>query len=181
MLSTASGEWRALDPHNYSDKAADPAELVSDPNLAFAYVRKNLAQQLGATIGAMRLLADSFAPPELNRKAYGLYFDFRPEVEGWGAKGEVRLESILDLRRHLTHKGEEKLKGEGDGAVEQAIKVEGEDAHGNRQVKLDGWVDVKKEGGNEAEDFKVKIQGDESEDEFDRLLAADDFDLSGLP
>ncbi len=178
MLSTASGEWRALDPHKYSDKASDSDELVSDPHTAFAYVRKNLAQQLGATIGAMRLLAESFAPQELNRKAFGLYYDFRPEVDGWGAKGEMKLEAILDLRRHLTHQGEEKLKEEGDGQAGDAIKVEGEDDHGNKQAKLDGWVDVKTEGGEEA---KPELDKGESEDEFDKLLEDDDLDVSGLP
>lgn len=179
MLSTASGEWRALDPHKYSDKGSDHSELVSEPHSAFNYVRKNLAQQLGATVGAMRLLAESFPPQELNRKAFGLYYDFRPEVDGWGAKGEMKLASILELRRHLTHEGEEKMKEEGDGSVEEAIKVEGEDAQGNKQGKLDGWVDIKKEG--DGEEAKPEVKKDESEDEFDKLLQDDDLDVSELP
>lgn len=181
MLSTASGEWRALDPHKYADKASDHSELISEPHSAFAYVRKNLAQQLGATIGAMRLLAASFPPQELNRRAFGMYYDFRPEVDGWGAKGEMKLSAILDLRRKLTEEGVDKMEEEGDGRVEEAVKVEGEDAEGRKQGKLDGWVDVKKEGDGEGEDKKPVVKEDESEDEFDKLLEDDDLDVSGLP
>lgn len=47
----------------------------------------------------MRLLAGTYAPQELNRAAFGLYADFRPSVEGWGKKGEVRCEEILALRK----------------------------------------------------------------------------------
>jgi hypothetical protein len=45
------------------------------------------------------LLADSFPPPELNSKGFGLYAEFRPDVDGWGKRGEVRCEQILSLRK----------------------------------------------------------------------------------
>jgi hypothetical protein len=50
-------------------------------------------------VGALRLLAASFTPQELNDKGWSLYADFRPTVEGWGKRGEVRCDAILALRK----------------------------------------------------------------------------------
>lgn len=54
-------------------------------------------------LGAMRLLAGSYGPEELNRKGFSLYCDFRPEIEpgksGWGKRGKVSCETILKLRK----------------------------------------------------------------------------------
>jgi len=54
-------------------------------------------------VGAMRLLADSYDPEELNRIGFSLYCDFRPDVEpgtsGWGKRGKVPCEAILKLRK----------------------------------------------------------------------------------
>ena len=36
---------------------------------------------------------------ELDRRAWSWYIRVRPEVAGWGGKGEVRISDILDLRR----------------------------------------------------------------------------------
>ncbi|KUI73201.1 Protein IMPACT [Cytospora mali] len=64
-------------------------------------------ENLGMLLGALRLLFDSWAdfltPEELDRRAWSWYSAARPEVEygpaGWGAKGVLRLKTILDLRR----------------------------------------------------------------------------------
>ena len=62
---------------------------------------------LGLLLGALRLLYDSWAdhlsPAELDRRAWSWYVAVRPEVDvgpsGWGAKGPLKLEDILKLRR----------------------------------------------------------------------------------
>ncbi|GAB0131727.1 hypothetical protein EsDP_00000188 [Epichloe bromicola] len=62
---------------------------------------------LGRLLGALRLLFASWAGvlqrDELDRRAWGWYVAMRPDVEagpsGWGAKGQLRLSKILDLRR----------------------------------------------------------------------------------
>lgn len=63
-------------------------------------------------LGAMRLLAESYEPEELNRKGFSLYCDFRPDIEsgksGWGKRGNVPCEVILKLRKA-------KVNGEGVG------------------------------------------------------------------
>jgi len=50
-------------------------------------------------MGSLRLLAESHPPKELNEKGYSLYADFRPVVDGWGKRGEVRCARILSLRK----------------------------------------------------------------------------------
>jgi len=47
----------------------------------------------------MRLLAESFSVEELNNVAWGLYAEFRPSVNEWGKRSEVRCSVILDLRK----------------------------------------------------------------------------------
>jgi hypothetical protein len=45
------------------------------------------------------MLAASYTPQEINDKAWSLYADFRPTVDGWGARGEVSCAAILALRK----------------------------------------------------------------------------------
>ncbi|KAK7697364.1 hypothetical protein SLS64_013607 [Diaporthe eres] len=67
-------------------------------------------ENLGLLLGALRLLFDSWADflstDELDRRAWSWYTAARPEVDfgpaGWGAKGTLRLKTILDLRRKAT-------------------------------------------------------------------------------
>jgi hypothetical protein len=46
-------------------------------------------------------LAESFEPEYLQTSAggFGLYSRFRPEVDEWGKRSEVRLATVLKLRR----------------------------------------------------------------------------------
>lgn len=157
------GEWRAI------SKGA-----VAEPSTAFSYVRRSFNQQSGAVIGssfplspcdllksspagAMRVLADSFEPEELNSKGYGLYCAFRPNSNGWGKKAEMHLSTILDLRRFLTH-------------VPKKVKEEDEEVKEEEEVKVE-----EEEGGSPAKKPKVE----EGFDEFDAALD-DELDLSAL-
>jgi hypothetical protein len=71
-------------------------------------------------MGALFLLADAYSDPQaLNRAAYSLYCDFRPESERWGGKGEVKLAAILNLRPGPRRGSTQVLRtgnAEGDGA-----------------------------------------------------------------
>ncbi|BGP00796.1 hypothetical protein NBRC10513v2_000921 [Rhodotorula toruloides] len=175
VLSTQTGEWRAISKGH-----------VADPSKAFAYMRGAFRQQLGAVVGAMRLLAASFSPKELNEMGYHLYLDFRPESDGWGKKADLRMSSILDLRRHLTHGGSAKEEEvEDDGAREVKREEEGENG-AVEQVKVEPDEDgapeakrVKRE--EEEEDVKPVVAGLNGakeaageKDEFDELLDEDD-------
>ena len=64
-------------------------------------------ENVARLLGAIRLLFDTWAEhlsvAELDRRAWSWYATVRPEVEegpsGWGAKGQLKLSNILDLRR----------------------------------------------------------------------------------
>ena len=78
-----------------------------------------MRQTTAYILGAMRLLAVSYGPEELNRKGFSLYCDFRPEIEpgrnGWGKRGKVPCEIILRLRKEAVDPKEE--GGVGDVCV----------------------------------------------------------------
>ncbi|KAG1813758.1 hypothetical protein EV424DRAFT_1541733 [Suillus variegatus] len=69
------------------------------PSTASSYISRAFRQMTLYVIGALRSLAETFPPPELNNKGFGLYAEFRPDVDGWGKCGEVRCEQTLSLRK----------------------------------------------------------------------------------
>ena len=86
----------------------------SSSEVAFPKKKKSLAalkddkeKNLAMLLRALDLLYDSWAHvlarDELDRRAWAWYMAVRPDVEhglaGWGGKGEVKLEQILNLRR----------------------------------------------------------------------------------
>ena len=68
---------------------------------------QKLQDNLALLLGALRIVFESWAghtsPSVLDSKAWSWYVQVRPAVEsgpaGWGAKGALSLQSILDLRR----------------------------------------------------------------------------------
>jgi hypothetical protein len=102
-------------------------------------------------------------------QGYGLYIEFRPDVDGWGKKAELKCSSILDLRRFLTHheSGPSSDQNEFEGR-EVEVEVEGVEGPKEKKVRV-----------NESRAEEV---GD-GKDEFDALLDDDDdgeFDLVDL-
>jgi hypothetical protein len=77
-------------------RAAEEGKTVSARS-ARAYLEKAFGVDLAEAEAAMRRLAWSLSPEELNRIGFRLYERFRPEVppgaQGWRAKG------VLDLAR----------------------------------------------------------------------------------
>ena len=49
-------------------------------------------------MGALRLLALSYPPKLLNNIGWSLYIGFRPEVDGWGKRSQVKCDTILQLK-----------------------------------------------------------------------------------
>ncbi|KAH0839871.1 hypothetical protein J3R83DRAFT_822 [Lanmaoa asiatica] len=88
LYQTQLSKWRAL-------VRGSPAI----PSTAFSYISRAFRQTTPHIIGALRLLAESYPPQELNKVGFSLYADFRPTVDGWGERGEVRCEHILSLRK----------------------------------------------------------------------------------
>lgn len=129
-------------------------------------------------MGALRLLAASFTPAELNAKGFSLYAEFRPHADGWGQRGEVRCSTILSLRK--AHTG-----GKGAG---NPVPSDLETPLVNSVVKVftgdESETRDRDSAGEEAPTKKPK-RGSPERDEFDKVLddefLFDDFDLSTIP
>jgi hypothetical protein len=71
------------------------------PESVERYLQKKFGEELPTVRRAMTELANTYSPPELARKAYPLYEEFRPEipegVKGWGAEGELDLVRLRSL------------------------------------------------------------------------------------
>jgi len=114
LYQTAAGTWRAL-------SSATPAS----PGAAYSYISRTLRQTAPAVVGAMRLLAESFADPaELNGLGWALYADFRPEVDGWGKRGEVRCVTILSLRKKRPAEVADADGGRRESQLQDVVKYE---------------------------------------------------------
>ncbi|KZT62966.1 hypothetical protein CALCODRAFT_526375 [Calocera cornea HHB12733] len=87
VMQLPDDEWRGL-------IRGEPVE----PAAAFGYIHRAMRQTLPYVMGAMRLLSLSFTPEALNNRGYALYCDFRPSVDGWGKRAEMRISDILALR-----------------------------------------------------------------------------------
>jgi len=88
LYQTQLSKWRAL-----------VNGFPATPSTAFSYISRSFRQTTPHVVGALRLLAESYPPQELNKIGFSLYADFRPTVDGWGKRGEVRCEHILSLRK----------------------------------------------------------------------------------
>jgi hypothetical protein len=70
------------------------------------YLESKFADALNDTREAMQELADAFPPVELQRVAFELYEQFRPDIpsgkKGWGAKGRLSLDGIRQLAEKRT-------------------------------------------------------------------------------
>ena len=82
-------------------------EVSPKKKKSFAALKDDKEKNLAMLLRALDLLYDSWAHvlarDELDRRAWAWYVAVRPDVEhgvaGWGGKGEVKLEQILNLRR----------------------------------------------------------------------------------
>ncbi|KAF9247293.1 hypothetical protein BU15DRAFT_84810 [Melanogaster broomeanus] len=135
LYQTQSSKWRAL-------VGGSPAL----PSAAFSYISRAFRQTTPHVVGALRLLAASYPPPELNRIGFSLYADFRPTVDGWGKRGEVPCERILSLRK----------RGDGEG-LEAGVKGDVNAAHSNG---IDGVPSSKKARTLTLEDYEAALDED---------------------
>jgi hypothetical protein len=99
LLGRAVPVTRAGDGTLQLEDGGKPASARS----ARAYLARAFGDRLAEVRAAMEGLAASLPPEELNRVGFRLYERFRPEVpegaQGWGAKGELRLERIRGAAR----------------------------------------------------------------------------------
>jgi hypothetical protein len=79
------------------------------PTEAFSYISRSFRQTAPHFVGALRLLAESYSPQELNNKAWSLYAEFRPQVNEWGKRSEVHCKTILELRKQISESSQPEL------------------------------------------------------------------------
>lgn len=76
-------------------------DAITSPEQVRGYLARSFGESLGPVFEAMKELAGSIAPEELERIAFGLYERFRPAVasgqRGWGQKGTLDIERIRSL------------------------------------------------------------------------------------
>jgi hypothetical protein len=79
-------------------RAEDDGQPASAKSVQ-SYIARAFGDRLAEARGAMDALAASLPPEEINRVGFRLYERFRPDVpegaQGWGAKGELRVERIV--------------------------------------------------------------------------------------
>ncbi|KZP32973.1 hypothetical protein FIBSPDRAFT_722131 [Athelia psychrophila] len=168
LYQAQSGSWRALANNT-------PAQ----PSAAFSYISRAFRQNTGFMIGALRALASTYSPQELNdQKGFGLYAQFRPDVEGWGGRGEVRCDKILALRKHpnptsIKEESEEPSKPSAPQTQEEQgntfVKVEPGDPL-QELGKLstdDGEPERKKARGMSLEEYEAALDQDHSFDDIE--------------
>lgn len=80
-----------------------------EPESVDRYLEQKFGPALEDVRKAMRTLAQTFGPSELNENGFGLYECFRPAipegVRGWGAKGELNLAAIRSLAKKSRERG----------------------------------------------------------------------------
>lgn len=94
-------------------------------------------------MGALRLLAESYTPEELNGRAWALYTQFRPEVNVWGKRSEVSCSKILALRKQQVEslecrsatKAKELMLTVGDG-LEETEEFNSDDESPSKKARL---------------------------------------------
>lgn len=135
LYKSRNGEWRAL---SQSSAVA--------PSVAYSYISRSFRQTAPHVLGAMRLLANTFPPAELSKNGFGIYADFRPQVEQWGGRSEISCEKILELRRSG------KVESE---PTQSAPNISNSDALATKAVDLDYGASPKKMKAMLLEDYEA--------------------------
>ncbi|KAJ7180175.1 hypothetical protein C8R43DRAFT_972017 [Mycena crocata] len=149
LFQAQNSQWRAL-----SNGTA------VQPSTAFSYISRAFRQTTPHILGALRLLVESYTPQEINGKAWGLYCDFRPEVNGWGERAEVKCETILDLRKK--------------GGVESAGKAAAVVIIENKAALEEQEPPQKKIRSLTLEEYEAALDQDSTFDDIDLQLVTED-------
>ncbi|KAJ6787221.1 hypothetical protein PWT90_07856 [Aphanocladium album] len=86
-----------------------PAAAEGGPKKTVTAMNDEKMENLGRLLGALRIVVESWSgvlkKDELDKRAWNWYVAVRPDVQsgpsGWGARGELKLSKILDLKRNV--------------------------------------------------------------------------------
>ena len=83
-------------------RATAKGEPIS-PDSVRRYLKGKFGDNLDDVAAAMKALARAYRPKQLEKQAYDLYEEFRPEIpegkKGWGAQGDLDLDLLRSLAR----------------------------------------------------------------------------------
>ena len=113
-----------------------------------------------------------------------MYLEFRPEVDGWGKRGEVKCSVILELRKKVDEGDAGKGGGDGESVgTDKIVKVDvadGEDKmeNGSSQTATEEQEpERKKARGMTLEEYEAALDADETFNDLDLGIG----DLPGDP
>lgn len=89
---------------------ASEAAAEGGPKKTVTAMNEEKQENLGKLLGALRIVFESWSgvlrKDEIDKRAWNWYVAVRPDVQsgpsGWGAKGELKLSKILDLKRNVS-------------------------------------------------------------------------------
>ncbi|KAF8205050.1 hypothetical protein BJ912DRAFT_1028259 [Pholiota molesta] len=91
LYHTQTGQWRALN----NGKPVPPTE-------AFSYISRSFRQTAPHFVGALRLLAESYSPQELNNKAWSY-------MQNLDHRSTIHCKTILELRKQISESSQPEL------------------------------------------------------------------------
>ncbi|RSH93530.1 hypothetical protein EHS25_007888 [Saitozyma podzolica] len=85
VIERPDGTWRAIQKG-----------VAIQPSVAYLYITRAFKDYTSHVMGALKLVAASYPPDELNRMGLGMYREFKPDVVEWGQRGTLELVKVLD-------------------------------------------------------------------------------------
>ncbi|WVF68646.1 hypothetical protein IAT40_003416 [Kwoniella sp. CBS 6097] len=166
------------------------------PGQAYLYITKAFKDYTPHVMGAMKLVADSYEPDELNRLGIHLYNEFKPDVVEWGQKGTLELVKVLDQIKNpvegdaelsdtpVSVKKEEnvaliKSESEMDEAGLKGDEVIKEGSGSPLSPPPDTLDDVKQEDNVEDSGCDSSVKKELTVEEYEALLDAEAEDMGG--
>lgn len=131
----AAAESNSLPPPpTYRALSSETSESIP-PSLAGRYLNSSLGSDLPYILRTFSIVAESYTTAELQGKiGWEVYVGLRPETEGWGKKGLVRIRDVLALEKDAERRGKE---------VEERERNEGEDAYDDAKVSVAACLNVR--------------------------------------
>ncbi|WWD20101.1 hypothetical protein CI109_104575 [Kwoniella shandongensis] len=135
------------------------------PSQAYLYITKTFKDYTPHVLGAMKVVADSYEPEELNRLGLHLYNDFKPDVVEWGQRGILELARVLETVKGPIVTDDEKPRIPNTSSPQ----VPSSDP-------IDGTLEIKDEPEREEDEEprRKKVKVEMTVEEYEALLDAED-------
>ncbi|KAK8849477.1 hypothetical protein IAR55_004810 [Kwoniella newhampshirensis] len=143
------------------------------PSQAYLYITKTFKDYTAHVLGAMKLVADSYEPEELNRLGLHLYNDFKPDVVEWGQRGILELAKVLETVKGPIATDDAEKKAQLPSSSQTAPSSDPIDDPDIKDIKEDLDPDGKEDVAEEERSRK-KVKVEMTVEEYEALLDAED-------